>query len=402
MAKSDGSDAMANTHPYPLRVAIMGIRGVPAAHGGFESFAERLAPFLVQSGCHVTVYCQEDGTGPVTTSRWGEVNRVHIPSGHDTPVASMRFDWACITHAKRHRPDVVLILGYNTAAFAVRLRVAGIPTVINMDGIEYSRAKWGPLAKAWLYFNERMGCWLGNDLVADHPVIAKHLATRVASRKITTIPYGADVLASSAPEPLRQLNLTPQGFATLIARAEPENSVLEIVQAFSARRRGVKLVVLGNYQPQQSAFHAEVMAAASDEVMFPGAIYDSAVVQALRTHCLFYVHGHQVGGTNPSLLEAMGAGNAVLAHDNPFNRWVAGGGALYFRDRTSCMGALERMLSGAVDLSQMRQDNQQRVGQVFVWQQILAAYASLLSAVASRTKTRDLLKDKSIWKQHTT
>lgn len=98
----------------------------------------------------------------------------------------------------------------------------------------------------------------------------------------------------------------------------------------------------------------------------------------------------------------MGAGNAVLAHDNPFNRWVVGDGALYFRDRTSCMDALERMLSGAADLSQMRQDNQQRVGQVFVWQQILAAYASLLSAVACRTKTRDLLKDKSIWKQHTT
>ena len=390
------------SHHPPLRVAIMGIRGLPAAHGGFESFAERLAPFLVQRGCHVTVYCQEEGQGPVTTSLWGEVHRVHIPSGADTPVASMRFDWDCITHAKANRPDVVLILGYNTAAFAVRLRAAGIPTVINMDGIEYSRAKWGPLAKAWLFFNERMGCWLGHHLVADHPVIAQHLATRVSPRKITTIPYGADLLAPADAGALAALNLQPEGFATVIARAEPENSILEIVQAFSARRRGVKLVVLGNYQPQESAFHAEVLAAASDEVMFPGAIYDPAVVQALRTHGLFYVHGHQVGGTNPSLLEAMGAGNAVLAHDNPFNRWVAGPGALYFRDPVTCSVALEQLLSGRADLARMRQDNRERVGRVFVWQQILQAYASLLDAVAHQKKTRATREDHSIWKQHTT
>jgi glycosyltransferase involved in cell wall biosynthesis len=388
--------------PSPFRVAIMGIRGVPAAHGGFESFAERLAPFLAQQGCEVTVYCQEDGEGSVSTSLWGAVHRVHIPSGADTPVASMRFDWHCISHALKHRPDVVLILGYNTAAFAARLRLAGIPTVINMDGIEYSRAKWGPLAKAWLYFNERMGCWLGHDLVADHPVIASHLATRVSARKITTIPYGADVLPVADAAPLASLNLSPQSFATVIARAEPENSILEIVQAFSAQRRGVKLVVLGNYQPAQVPFHAQVMAAASDEVLFPGAIYDAAVVQALRTHGLFYVHGHQVGGTNPSLLEAMGAGNAVLAHDNPFNRWVVGPGALYFRDHQSCLTAIDRLLNQPAEVTQMGHDNRQRVGQVFVWRQVLTAYASLLSAVACQTRAPRWLKDNSIWKHHRT
>ena len=109
-----------------MHVAILGIRGVPAAHGGFESFAERLAPFLVQAGWKVTVYCQEDGQGPVTRSRWGEVHRVHIPSGEDTPVASMRFDRACLQHVAQHRPDVVLLLGYNTAAFTWRLRLAGV------------------------------------------------------------------------------------------------------------------------------------------------------------------------------------------------------------------------------------------------------------------------------------
>jgi glycosyltransferase involved in cell wall biosynthesis len=127
------------------------------------------------------------------------------------------------------------------------------------------------------------------------------------------------------------------------------------------------------------------------------------VVQALRTHCLFYVHGHQVGGTNPSLLEAMGAGNAVLAHDNPFNRWVVGPGALYFRDRATCTVALDQMLSGRANLALMRRDNQARVGRVFVWEQVLGAYASLLAAVARQAATREPVRqDNPIWKQHTT
>lgn len=385
-----------------LKIAIMGIRGLPAAHGGFESFAERLSPFLTENGCSVTVYCQEDGQGSITHSMWGSVHRVHIHCGPDTPVASIRFDWQCIRHATEHRPDVVLLLGYNTAIFTARLRAARIPTVINMDGIEYSRAKWGPVAKAWLFLNERMGCWMGNHLVADHPVIAQHLATRVSRQKITTIPYGADVLTPADAAPLASLGLQPKRFVTVIARPEPENSLLEIVQAFSAKSRGLKMVVLGNYQPSESPFHAEVMAAASQEVVFPGAIYDSRVVQALRTHCLLYVHGHQVGGTNPSLLEAMGAGNAVLAHDNPFNRWVVGAGARYFADSAACAAALDDMLSNEAQLEDMRRTNRQRVQQVFDWQSILQAYASLLQAAGQRKFVMQTPKKEATWEHHPT
>jgi glycosyltransferase involved in cell wall biosynthesis len=394
---------MSNSSDTRPHLALMGIRGLPAAHGGFEAFAERLAPFLAAQGWQVTVYCQEDGAGAITESMWGQVHRVHIPSGDDTPVASMRFDWACITHAKKVRPDVTLILGYNTAAFAARLRLAGLRTVINMDGIEWSRAKWGPMARAWLYLNERMGCWLGNHLVADHPVIAAHLASRVSRRKITTIPYGSVEVLEANASLLEPLKLAPRQFVTLIARPEPENSVLEVVQAFSARKRGVKLVVLGKYAPEESPFHAEVLKAASDEVVFPGAIYDSAVVEALRLNCLFYIHGHQVGGTNPSLLEAMGAGNAVLAHDNPFNRWVVGKGAVFFRNRGTCAAAIEQMLSEKFDLAAMREASRQRARHVFGWAPVLNAYSNLLHSVARASQISEASRQaNSIWTQHST
>ena len=223
-------------------LVIMGIRGVPAAHGGFETFAARLAPWLVEHGWDVTVYCEEPVRTPAPyESEWRGVRRVHIGFGPDRAINSIRFDWACIDHflAERPRKPLVLTLGYNTALFGLRLRAAGVTHAINMDGIEWARSKWGPIAKAWLYLNDWGGCLGASHLVADHPEIARHLASRVDARRISMIPYGTDLVDHADPMPLAALGLAPGGFFSLIARPEPENSVLEIVRAFSARRRGL-------------------------------------------------------------------------------------------------------------------------------------------------------------------
>lgn len=355
---------------------ILGIRGVPAAHGGFETFAERLAPYLVERGWRVIVYCQQEGREPLRQDVWKGVERVHIAVAGDGPASTIRFDWASTLHAAKH-DDLCLVLGYNTAAFMAALRMRGVTSVINMDGIEWSRAKWGPVAKTWFWLNERAGAWLGNYLVADHPEIAKHLATRASSSKIHTIAYGADRIAQADAAPVQVLGLVPGQYVTVIARPEPENSLLEIVRAFSRRRRGKQLAVLGNYAAT-NAYHQEVKRAASDEVRFLGAIYDHAVVSALRFHSAAYVHGHRVGGTNPSLVEALGAGNAVLAHDNPFNRWVAGPGAAYFGDESAAAVQFDQLLDSPTRLATMQQASAARHQEAFRWPDILAQYCALL------------------------
>jgi len=364
----------------------MGIRGVPAQHGGFETLAARLAPHLVAAGWKVTVYCQDDEKGLAHESDWGGVRRVHLGVGPDTAWNSIVFDWACIAHLLRDpaRAPLVLTLGYNTALFGLRLRAAGVHHVINMDGIEWAREKWGPAARAWLYLNDWAGCLGGHHLIADHPQIARHLHQRVRPMKVSTMPYGTDTVEQADASLLTPLGLVPGSYATLIARAEPENSVLEIVQAFSARPRGLKLLVLGNYKPESNAYHAKVKAAAGPEVVFPGAIYEPAVVQALRLYSVFYVHGHRVGGTNPSLLEAMGAGNAVLAHDNRFNRWVVGEGARYFSDASSCAAALDEMLSDPAALRRLGEHNRRRAGEAFSWPVVLGQYEATLAALHAR------------------
>lgn len=361
--------------PKPV-LRILGTRGVPAAHGGFETFAEQLALHLVAQGWRVVVYCQEEGRGPWVQDVWQGVERVRIPVAGNGAKSTIVFDWLATRHAARQR-ELCLTLGYNTALFCALLRVKGVPNLINMDGIEWSRAKWGPLAKSWFWLNDWAGCWLGDHLVADHPEIKAHLATRVRADKITTIAYGAERIAAADEAPVRALGLQPGQYLTLIARPEPENSILEVVSAFSRQRRGVRLAVLGNYVPEQ-AYHQAVKAAASDEVRFLGAIYDKTVVQALRFHSLAYVHGHQVGGTNPSLVEALGASNAVIAHDNRFNRWVAGEGARYFDSVAGLDALLGELLADPAALAAMRAASRARFEAALTWPKILGAYEQLL------------------------
>lgn len=362
---------------------ILGCRGVPAAHGGFETFAERLALHLVARGWRVTVYCQQDGPGAVHEDLWQGVHRVHIPVAAPGPRGTIVFDWIATRHAAR-AGEPCLTLGYNTAVFCARLRLARVPNAINMDGIEWRRDKWGAVAKAWFWLNEAAGARLGDHLVADHPEIARHLQRWVAPARITTIPYGADRLDDAPEAPVRALGLEPGRYATLVARPEPENSVLEAVQAWSRRPRGTVLAVLGHYRDDH-AYHRAVRAAAGPEVRFLGAIYEPAVVQALRVHGRLYVHGHRVGGTNPSLVEALGAGNAVVAHDNAFNRWVAGDAARYFRDADEAARCFDALLGDGALLQALQARARERHAAAFTWPAVLAAYETMLLRWQPRT-----------------
>ena len=380
--------------PAQRTLRILGIRGIPAAHGGFETFAEHLALYLTRHGWRVVVYCQHEGPAREPwEDTWHGVERVHITVPDDGPKYTMLFDWRSIVHAA-NAGDLCLTLGYNTALFCAWLRLKGIKNVINMDGIEWSRAKWSGPAKAWFWLNDWAGCWLGNHLVADHPEIHRHLATRVANKKITTIAYGAERVSQAPDDAVRALGLDPGNYLTLIARPEPENSVLEVVRGFSARPRGMKLAVLGKYSDSHP-FHRAVRAAASDEVVFVGAIYDKPVVQALRFHSAAYVHGHQVGGTNPSLVEALAAGNAVIAHDNRFNRWVADEAAIYFNGAEGFDLALTQLLADSHRWQALRAAAVRRFEGGLQWDTILGQYEQLLEgflptaqAVPSRSSPR--------------
>ena len=176
------------------------------------------------------------------------------------------------------------------------------------------------------------------------------------------------------------MGLEPGRYLVEIGRSVPENSILETVRAFSRRPRGMKLVVLGHFLADND-YHVACRAAASDEVMFPGAIFEEERVKPLRFHARAYLHGHTVGGTNPSLCEALGAGNAVIAHDNRFNRWVAGPDQLYFADEDGCDAAITQALGDDARIARAQAGARARHAEAFTWPLVLGQYEALLESM---------------------
>jgi glycosyltransferase involved in cell wall biosynthesis len=269
-------------------------------------------------------------------------------------------------------------LGYNTAVFCALYRLNGVKNVINMDGLEWRRGKWGGVARMWFRLNERLGAWLSNVVVADHPEIARRLQSMVPYDKIHMIPYAAEILSNADEGQLLRFGLEKRAYVLVIARPEKENLILEIVRAFSRQRRGVRLVILGRYTPDKNEYHRSVLDSASEEVVFLGAIYRKEVVQSLRFHARLYIHGHTVGGTNPSLVEALGAGSAVLAHDNVFNRWVAGEGAHYFVSEEDCARELDSLLINDGEILAMQAASKRQLMKHFTAHQVYEAYEGVL------------------------
>ncbi len=359
-------------------VRFLGTRGVPAEHGGFETAAEQIGLYLVDRGWRVVVYCQTKGQGAITTDTWRGIERVLVPAGEtddwrDTAV----FDLRATRHAARHG-DLCVTFGYNTAAFSLLQRARRVPNIFNMDGIEWKRERWGWGMRVAFLVNERVACRVGDHLIADHPVIADHLVRHAPAERISMIAYGAPTVLGAPTAPVEAIGLRPGEFSSVVCRPVAENSLLQIVHAFSRRRRDHTLVVLGTFTPSDP-YQRRVLEAAGPEVVFPGAIYDAATLAAVRCHSRVYVHGHTVGGTNPSLVEALGAGNPVIAHDNPYNRWVAGPGAAYFRGVEDLAGHFDRLLGDDVTLRAMAAASRERHAAEFTWPRVAGQYETLLA-----------------------
>lgn len=363
-------------------VNILGTRGIPAQHGGFETFAERLSLYLSSRGVSVNVYCQDDDASFADGYQdlWRGITRTHLRPIRSGSMGTLTFDLKAVRHVLS-QPGVDLVLGYNSALFTILQRIRGRRVIMNMDGIEWQRSKWRAAAKAWFYINEALGLSLSHVAIADHPEIAAHLSKRSRLLPIM-IPYGADAIGSADAAHLKPYQLTLDRFFVSIARIEPENSILELVRASRSLPNDYKAVFLGRID-EANPYHRSVKAEADHRTIFPGAVYDQDVVRALRFFARAYLHGHQVGGTNPSLVEALGAGNPVLAHANRFNRWTAGPAQAYFSDVQSASALMLAYCQDDALIHKARAAAKARHAELFTWDKILRAYEAVLQAQAT-------------------
>lgn len=368
-----------------MRLAILGSRGIPARYGGFETFVEELAPRLVARGVEVTVFCE--ATGEPAPAELGGVRLEHVPAGAPGPLRTVAYDLRCLWRARRDF-DVVYMLGYG-ASFACWLpRLWGSAVWINMDGLEWRRSKWSRLARWYLRAMEGIAGRVATRLVFDNGALAGEIVARRRWRGVerTALAYGAPIVRAADPAPLFELGLEPGGFDLALCRAEPENHLLEVVRAHVEADLPRPLVVVANTEAG-TPYCDEVLAWASERVRFLGAVYEPRTVRALRFHCHTYLHGHSVGGTNPSLIEAMGCGAPVIAHDNPFNREVLGDAGLYFASEAALRGALAAaQAESPAGRRAIGAAARHRIEERYTWERVAQQYARLLGLPAQRVE----------------
>lgn len=363
-----------------LSIGIMGTRGVPNHYGGFEQFAAYLSEGLAARGHHVWVY--NSIHHPYQQPEWNAVHLIHCkdPENRIGTAGQFLYDLHCIKDARKRSFDVLLHLGYTSDALWYRRWPKQTVNMMNMDGLEWKREKYNWLTRRYLKYAEKKAAKHADILIADSVAIQEYLQ-QTYGQTAAFIPYAANTFESPDEEMVREFGLEPAAYYLLIARFVPENHLEMLIKGYLQTAQDLPLVIIGDHQNKMGRQLQKKYS--HPGILFRGSIFDMQLLDQLRYFSRIYFHGHSVGGTNPSLLEAMACGCRIAAHDNPFNKAVLGEAAHYF----SNAGAVAAILESEQDASILKKWKEINLGKIrtqYHPDQIISAYENLMLTACSQ------------------
>jgi len=359
----------------------MGTRGVPAGYGGFETFAEELGARLVAAGHEVTVYGRSHVVPTGLTAHRGMRLRV-LPTIRHKYLDTVAHTALSVIDGLVRRFDVVMICNNANAPFAIAPRLAGAKVVLNVDGLEWKRGKWGRLGRAYY----RACAWLSPrlpiELVSDAEVIARYYLSH-HGRSTLVIPYGSDPRRVAPGPILARFGLAPERYVLYVSRLEPENNADTVIEAYrragGLETLGMPLVVVGD-APYATDFKSRVEALASQTpgVILTGYVFGDGYAELQSNTCL-YVQATEVGGTHPALVEAMGREACVIANDVPEHREVLADAGLYYarNDPDALAVALRELTADAPARRRLGAMAARRARDRFSWDHVTDEYLAL-------------------------
>ena len=363
-----------------MRIAITGTRGIPNHYGGFEQCAEYLAKGLVKNGYEVVVYNSHNH--PYQLKEWNKVNicHCHDPEHKLGTIGQFIYDLNCIRDLRKKHFDVILQLGYTSSSVWGWLLPKNTVVTTNMDGLEWKRSKYSQPVKAFLRYAEKLAVMRSDFLIADSVKIQSYIEEKYGKRP-AYIPYGAEIFDSPDISVLRKYNLRSFKYDMLIARMEPENSVEIILDGRVLTETDRQFLVVGstnnafgNYLKKKYQGHKKIV--------FTGGIYDLNILNNLRHFSNVYFHGHTVGGTNPSLLEAMASNSLICANDNVFNRSILGTDSFYFSTAADVSFVLSAIIKNSGVHQSFVKNNLNKIRNIYSCQNIVNAYANHFESIA--------------------
>lgn len=353
-----------------LRIAIIGTRGVPNHYGGYEQATEFLSTGLVKKGHAITVYNSSSHIYKKKNWRGVEIVHCHDPEDKIGTAGQFIYDLNCILDARRKKYDVILLMGYTSSSVWGKLYPEKTLIISNMDGLEWKRSKYSKPVQRFLRYAEKLAVKYSDFLLADSVQIQSYLHAKynICSRYI---PYGAHIHSNETEEVLKKYGLRRHHYYLSITRMVPENNIETILNGFSASDSNKQFIVLADLHNKygkyiQQKFHFD------SRIQFPGAVYDQQILHSLRIFTSLYFHGHSVGGTNPSLLEAMASKALIAAHDNAFNRAILDDDACYFvtaEDITRIITTISKS-----ENEKLICNNLQKIKNYYAWDTIIDQY----------------------------
>jgi len=366
-----------------MKIALIGTRGVPANYGGFETCVEELGKRLAERGHEVTVYCRDSYYDEKLPTYLGMRLR-YLPNLKRKSLDTLSHTFLSVLDAVRRPYDVLMVFNAANSPTLLLPRLLGRKIAINTDGLEWKRGKWGAVARRYYKMSEWLSTKLAHRIVADSAGIEDYYRQEYGTES-TCIAYGAYISSSRRPELLASLGLVPGEYLLQITRFEPENNPLLTIEAYSRLETGKKMVIVGGV-PYESEYSRNVMSRGGEMVILPGPIYDKELLNELWCNCYAYVHGNEVGGTNPALLQTMASGCFTLAIDVPFSHDVLRDGGLYFtKDPDDLAGKLRWALDHPDELPDYRQRAQARIRSHYSWDVVADGYERLFRELAAGT-----------------
>jgi glycosyltransferase involved in cell wall biosynthesis len=367
-----------------MHIALMGTRGVPARYGGFETCVEEVGRRLVKAGHTVVVYCRQvdaNDNEPLPTGYEG-MDLVHLPALRKRSLETLSHTGLSVAHLVRRPVDAAIVFNSANAPFLPILRARGIPVATHVDGLEWKRTKWQGAGRAYYRLAESLAVRWSDALIADAQGIADYYDLEFGA-PTELIAYGAPIITDDEHDRVAEAGVEPGKYHLVVARFEPENHVDVVVDGY--RRSGAEhpLVVVGS-APYADAHTARIHSLADERVRFLGGVWDQQLLDQLYANASTYLHGHSVGGTNPSLLRAIGAGAPTIAFDVNFNREVLDGAGRYFATAEDVKDEIERAEADPVGTAE-RGALGQRAAYRYDWDDVAARYERLAERlVASR------------------
>ena len=369
-----------------MKIAFLGSRGIPARYSGFETFYEQLTVRLAGRGHDVTVFNRYPFV-PLKDPTYKGVKIIRLPTISHKSLDTIVHTFLSVLRLPFIRPDLVYFCGVGNAIFCLPCRWLDIPTIINVDGEDWARKKWGGFASRWLLWSEAWASRFADIVVADARVIQKRYR-ELYDRETIFVPYGANIPTQTpASDILSRLGLEPDGYILFVSRLVPENRAELLIEAFKGITTDKKLVIVGD-APYSEEYKQSLRDAADDRVVFAGYVFADDYAAISRQAALFCLPSG-IDGTRPVLLDQMGFGNCIVVRNSPANIEVAGDAAATFdgdHEVESLRATIADLLNHPEERTRLGAAAKERVARLYDWEVITSQYEEMFCGLVEKRK----------------